>query len=192
MEIKNRLENYVGVFDNTFPERVLNTFLKVIKDYKNFTNAAIIKDGGMEVHTDTRNAQFWSLGRNLQSMTEVHWANFMHNKIWNYANEYCSRIEKNMDLIVKEINVLKYEVGGHYVAHTDHHKTEPRTLSFIFFLNDDYEGGDIHFFFPNEQNKMIIKKKAGRLIIFPSNFLYPHAVEPVTKGVRYTVVSWML
>jgi len=192
MEIKNRLENYVGVFDNTFPERVLNTFLKVIKDYKNFTNAAIIKDGGMEVHTDTRNAQFWSLGRNLQSMTEVHWANFMHNKIWNYVNEYCSRIEKKMDLIVKEINVLKYEVGGHYVAHTDHHRTEPRTLSFIFFLNDDYEGGDIHFFFPNEQNKMIIKKKAGRLIIFPSNFLYPHAVEPVTKGVRYTVVSWML
>jgi predicted 2-oxoglutarate/Fe(II)-dependent dioxygenase YbiX len=192
MEIKNRLENYVGVFDNTFPERVLNTFLKVIKDHKNFQRASIIDLNGNKVETKTRNAKVWTLASNLNSMTEVHWANFMHNKIWNYANEYCSRIEQNMDLIVKEINVLKYEVGGHYVAHTDHHKTEPRTLSFIFFLNDDYEGGDIHFFFPNEQNKMIIKKKAGRLIIFPSNFLYPHAVEPVTKGVRYTVVSWML
>jgi len=192
MEVRNRLENYVGIFDNTFSERVLDTFLKVIKDHKNFKSASIIDFNGNKVETKTRNAKVWTLASNLNSMTEVHWANFMHHKIWTYANKYCSRIQKNMDLIVKEINVLKYEVGGHYVAHVDHHREEPRTLSFIFFLNDDYEGGNVNLFLPNEQNKMVIKKKAGRLIIFPSNFLYLHAVEPVTSGVRYTVVSWML
>ena len=30
----------------------------------------------------------------------------------------------------------------------------------------------------------------GDLLIFPSNFLYPHRVDPVTKGVRYSYVSW--
>jgi predicted 2-oxoglutarate/Fe(II)-dependent dioxygenase YbiX len=35
-----------------------------------------------------------------------------------------------------------------------------------------------------------IKFKTGDLLIFPSNFLYPHRVEPVTKGVRYSFISW--
>jgi predicted 2-oxoglutarate/Fe(II)-dependent dioxygenase YbiX len=36
-----------------------------------------------------------------------------------------------------------------------------------------------------------IKFKQGDLIIFPSIFLYPHRVEPVTKGVRYSFISWV-
>ncbi len=33
--------------------------------------------------------------------------------------------------------------------------------------------------------------KTGDMIIFPSNFLYPHQVMPVTKGERYSIVSWL-
>jgi len=35
-----------------------------------------------------------------------------------------------------------------------------------------------------------IKMNTGDVVIFPSNFLYPHKVNPVTKGVRYSCVSW--
>ena len=35
-----------------------------------------------------------------------------------------------------------------------------------------------------------IKIEAGDLLLFPSVFLYPHKVEPVTKGERYSFVSW--
>ena len=35
-----------------------------------------------------------------------------------------------------------------------------------------------------------INLKAGDLLLFPSNFLYPHRVLPVTKGVRHSYVSW--
>ena len=31
----------------------------------------------------------------------------------------------------------------------------------------------------------------GDIIIFPSNFMYPHKVEPVTKGTRYSYISWI-
>ena len=40
------------------------------------------------------------------------------------------------------------------------------------------------------QNKEY-KLKAGEVIIFPSNFLYPHKVNPVSKGTRYTFISWV-
>lgn len=58
-------------------------------------------------------------------------------------------------------------------------------LSIIGSLNDDYEGGEFIMFQDEE-----IKLKQGDLMIFPSVFLYPHRVEPVTKGVRNTFVSW--
>ena len=60
------------------------------------------------------------------------------------------------------------------------------TLSIVGILNDDYEGGELIMF---EDKK--IETKKGDILIFPSNFLYPHEVTPVTKGVRYSYVSWV-
>jgi hypothetical protein len=60
------------------------------------------------------------------------------------------------------------------------------TLSIIGALNDDYEGGDLVMF-----DDHIIRLKAGDIMIFPSTFLYPHRVAPVTSGVRHTFVSWV-
>ena len=31
----------------------------------------------------------------------------------------------------------------------------------------------------------------GDIIVFPSNFMFPHRVEPVTKGNRYSYISWV-
>jgi predicted 2-oxoglutarate/Fe(II)-dependent dioxygenase YbiX len=60
------------------------------------------------------------------------------------------------------------------------------TLSIVGFLNDDYEGGEFIMF-----DDMEIKLKQGDVLIFPSNFLYPHKVNPVTKGIRDSFVSWV-
>ena len=60
------------------------------------------------------------------------------------------------------------------------------TLSIVGVLNDDYKGGEFIMF-----DDMEIKLKQGDVLIFPSNFLYPHKVNPVTEGVRDTFVSWV-
>jgi predicted 2-oxoglutarate/Fe(II)-dependent dioxygenase YbiX len=58
-------------------------------------------------------------------------------------------------------------------------------LSILGVLNDDYEGGEFVMF-----TDEVIPLKKGDMMIFPSVFLYPHYVKPVTKGVRNTFVSW--
>ena len=60
------------------------------------------------------------------------------------------------------------------------------TLTILGALNNDYEGGELIMW---EQER--IHLPAGSVTIFPSNFLYPHRVAPVTKGVRYSYVSWV-
>ena len=59
-------------------------------------------------------------------------------------------------------------------------------LSIVGVLNENYEGGEFVMF----KNKKI-KLLTGDLLIFPSNFLYPHRVAPVKKGTRYSYVSWV-
>ena len=59
-------------------------------------------------------------------------------------------------------------------------------LSIVGALNNNYEGGD--FVMWGEQK---IEIPAGSIIVFPSNFMFPHCVTPVTAGTRYSFVSWV-
>jgi len=58
-------------------------------------------------------------------------------------------------------------------------------LSVLGVLNDDYEGGEFYLI----DDKVDFSK--GDILVFPSNFMYPHKVEPVTKGTRYSYISWV-
>jgi predicted 2-oxoglutarate/Fe(II)-dependent dioxygenase YbiX len=57
-------------------------------------------------------------------------------------------------------------------------------MSYVGVFNDNYEGGE--FMLCDEE----IKLKQGDAVQFPSVFLYPHEVKPVTKGTRYSWVLW--
>ena len=54
-------------------------------------------------------------------------------------------------------------------------------------LNDNYDGGDFVFF----DEQYLVKKKKGSVIMFPSNFCFPHAVTPVTNGDRHSIITWI-
>jgi len=57
-------------------------------------------------------------------------------------------------------------------------------LTVLGVLNEDYEGGELMLC--GEK----IELKTGDVMVFPSNFLYPHEVKPVKSGLRYSFVSW--
>jgi predicted 2-oxoglutarate/Fe(II)-dependent dioxygenase YbiX len=58
-------------------------------------------------------------------------------------------------------------------------------LSVVGALNDNYKGGEFVMFEDTH-----IPLPAGSVMVFPSVFLYPHRVEPITEGIRYSLVSW--
>jgi len=58
-------------------------------------------------------------------------------------------------------------------------------LTVLGALNNEYEGGEF-FMFGDKQ----IDLQAGSVIVFPSNFMYPHEVKKIKSGVRYSFVSW--
>jgi predicted 2-oxoglutarate/Fe(II)-dependent dioxygenase YbiX len=104
----------------------------------------------------------------------------MNNQLWKYNITHSNQAE-----------FLIYDIGGKYEAHVDTfhaHSNETRKITILAILNDDFEGGK--FYVMNGSEKVYPKQNKGDVIIFPSFMV--HGVEPVTKGIRYTVVNWMV
>ena len=84
------------------------------------------------------------------------------------------------------LQILKYGVDQHFVDHIDDSPKKPRRLSYVYYVNDNYDGGEISF---NNYN-LTLKPLAHQLLVFPSNYPFRHKVHPVTKGIRYSMVQW--
>ena len=87
------------------------------------------------------------------------------------------------------IQVLDYEKTQEYKFHHDVADEKSRqefyrTISIILYLTNDFEGGRTLF------NHDAFKPKVGSALIFPSNWCYPHAGEPVTSGKKRVAVTW--
>ena len=84
--------------------------------------------------------------------------------------------------------LLRYRRGEFYTEHVDEFTDMQRQVSCSFSLNDDYQGGEFAFF----KNDLKIRAPKGSAIMFPSNFMYPHQILPVTEGVRYSIITWFV
>ena len=192
MEINICLDKYIKVFKDVAPNDVLENLIRICKESNHFEQASVLDGEGKSFLEDKiRNTFSWSMQNiGVKSLTEVHWTNFLYNVFNKSIDSYlkCINVESNWS--VSEVQILKYNVGGHYKFHVDNALSVPRTYSCIFFLNDDYEGGELVFKFPGKDNEHKIKTQKNSVVVWPSNFLYPHSVKPVTKGERYSVVSW--
>lgn len=79
--------------------------------------------------------------------------------------------------------------------------TPTRKLTVIFYANSqnnyypssgEYSGGDLTLNRISSNGETVrINPIAGTLVAFPSNFLYSHEVHRITKGYRFSIVTWL-
>ena len=195
MEVIKDIHSFICIFDNVLPENISNYFYKYCKDI-NYNKAKILGDGkGSKNVVDETIRKTLSCNMNNLgdiSLTKVHWSNFLAYVFSTFCKDYQKIYNTKNPTKIIDVQILKYTPGGHYLFHTDDAAEVHRTLSCVFFVNDDYEGGDLVFNYLNLEEQTTIKKKKNRLVIFPSNFLYPHSVKPVISGERYSVVACAL
>ena len=141
------------------------------------------------MNTSIRNVKGYHLG--FDTPTDLFYWNYIKKEIERLYIFYKSKFPKMDSSKINQIDLLKYGVGGKYEIHTDHFTTSIRALSVIINLNDSYEGGDLIFTDQKEKEIKRLKLEKGSIIFFPSNFLYPHGIQPITKGTRYSIVAWL-
>ncbi len=105
-------------------------------------------------------------------------------KIFRIAYKKCTDIY-NAKLRVferNEVHLIKFDKGYKMNQHVD----TTGDFAVIYYINDDYHGGEINF--PDLNLK--IKPKANSFITFPSNQDYLHEVFQNTEKERYSSTLW--
>ena len=106
-----------------------------------------------------------------------------NDKMWNFQITHLHEDLQFTEYDAENLGKYDYHMDmfmGNYI------QSEPltRKLSATLLLNDNFEGGEFEFYQQNLQPNM----SAGSLIVFPSFLI--HKVNPVTKGVRNSLVAW--
>ena len=128
---------------------------------------------------------------NFKTPTDLFYWNFVKQEIERLYMHYKIKFPKMSSDRINQIDLLKYNSGGKYEIHTDYFSKYPRHLSIIMNLNDEYKGGDLVF--TDQKNNVVKRLKLGKgsIVFFPSNFMYPHGITPITEGTRYSIVAWL-
>tara|TARA_B100000575_G_C23029872_1_gene592964 strand:- start:494 stop:1081 length:588 start_codon:yes stop_codon:yes gene_type:complete len=187
--LKTDLKHYMKQFKGRIDKNLCDTLVREI-DTVQFEQHTFY-----DAHTDK------DAPRSGSKELSVSWddcpsRSILTGKLWYVIRDYLTDVD--MPWFVKwsgytEPRFNRYDEDKKMALHCDHiqsmfdgkRKGIP-ILSVLGVLNDDYEGGEFIMFDDTE-----IKFDKGDILVFPSIFLYPHKVEPVKSGTRYSYISWV-
>lgn len=184
----NNIKDYIVVIENAITPALCDAILNEYKGSQDWI-PAVTSAGKMDAERQcsTIGMSFDSI-INKNKNIRLPLDKYMHATAGNALAQYG---QKFSDCGIQQdsgYDLLRYEVGQFYTTHTDSFKDRPRAVSCSFILNDDYEGGEFAFF----DRELKYKLKKGSCIMFPSNFMYPHEIMPVTSGTRYSIITWFI
>jgi len=186
--ILNDIREYVKVYSDFLNTGFCNEIIKSLEkcewethsfyDYKNNTtkrydNELAVTHGDIKLGKELSNKIWYAIEKYIVKDFNYRWFNGWHG----YAPIRFNKYDKNTKMA---------EHCDHIQSLFDGQIKGVPILSIVGLLNDNYKGGD---FIMWDDKK--IELSQGSVMIFPSNFMYPHKVTEVTKGVRYSYVSWV-
>jgi len=182
------LKDYIIVLDDVLPHSVCD---KILEEYANSDEwQQTVVAGG--VNTKIRSATTIQMSTDFVITRNAELRREIDSDVFAGASEAIQKYNANFDhSFIEEdsgYELLRYETGQFYTQHVDSYKGRPRAVSCSFALNDDYEGGEFGFF----DRELVIKAPKGGAVLFPSNFMYPHEIMPVTNGTRYSIITWFI
>lgn len=183
------LKHYIFVVKNFYDRRIMQSTIMQLKNIKWDHHKFISANGQQSAARSGENELSISWSDDIKTKDD------MQTQLWQVIDMYQKRLDFTWWSTwqgYSDMRFNKYEVNQKMALHKDHihslfdgkRKGIP-ILSILIALNDDYEGGDFVML-----DDYRIKLRQGDVLIFPSNFLFPHKVEPVKFGTRYTAISW--
>ena len=86
--------------------------------------------------------------------------------------------------------IQKYKKGeGKYIYHHDFlvnwERRRYRVITFLWYLNDVFEGGETEI-----GGEILVKPEAGKLLLFPACWTFPHRGKVPISHDKYIVTGW--
>ena len=115
---------------------------------------------------------------------------FTRRALRQYQNAF--KVTKHLPplKLLEEFRLKRYNGGSddRYDEHIDVQSPDSsrRFLSFLFYLNDDFTGGETEF-----TEGGLVTPRRGSVLVFPPYWMYPHAGRRVITGTKYIMSTYM-
>jgi predicted 2-oxoglutarate/Fe(II)-dependent dioxygenase YbiX len=173
------IEIFPGAVQFEFPESIAKQTIKSVNKSKLSWSDSMVGGGDLVKHI--RSSTGFDL--DMLEISKEKIRPIMYDCVKKYNNYYDISVSKDEGL-----SLLKYESYDKYDFHTDHGPGLSRDVSALIYLNPgEYDGGGTTF----KHFNYTINPDSPALVLFPSNYPYLHAAEPVSKGIKYIIVTWM-
>lgn len=177
--------NTFWYWDSVLDKKECEFILKNI-DNKKFQPAGITKDNKVDENTRVTDIYWLDVFSTVGCVLQAYINAANHYAGWDFKLRYMEKVQ-----IGKYTEDKDSFYDWHIDTNVPDQNQEQRKLSIALLLSDpkDFEGGKLELKeLDKEQNNKILKTQ-GSIVVFPS--FMEHKVTPVTKGTRYTAVSWM-
>jgi len=183
------LASYILEFRKCFDT---STCKKIIAYYNHDLQDSTITDPVNPVNKNIRNCTTKEI-LHPKTFGETLLVNYIKYKLMGCLKKYLETFPHCGTTELSQLDILCYKSNNYkagYKFHVDFGKTtNHRTLSISVCLNNDYKGGEFVFHQPGGNN-LIYPQNIGDVIIFPSNFIFPHQVNKIEDGTRFALVGW--
>ncbi len=111
-------------------------------------------------------------------------------------NRRLAKASRSLPECGEAMQILRYQPGQQYRTHLDFiaGAENPRVLTALIYLNEDYEGGETAFV----RTALKVKGRKGDVLVFRNagedkrvDPLSEHAGLPVTRGTKYLASRWI-
>jgi Rps23 Pro-64 3,4-dihydroxylase Tpa1-like proline 4-hydroxylase len=182
------MKEYILEVKKIIPQNICKKIISYF-DY-GYNDAAIV--GEEKLNKEIRNCVTRSV-LNTKTFGEHLCSQYVKKIIFDCVKHYQDTHSVNIDKI-SQLDLLKYETNKFKAGYKFHRDfglgCSERSLSISICLNNEYEGGE--FVFDTPEGHHTIPQNVGDAVIFPSNFMFPHQVNKVTKGKRYALIGWVI
>ena len=182
-----KLEDFIKVFDNILSVDLCDKILGEYEDSSDWNHSCV---GQGTVDKTTRNCSIICMSNQIIIDNNYESRKFIdsniHSSLHEALKQYKILFPHFEPTIDTGYDLLRYNTGEFYTSHTDSFKEQQRSISCSISLNDDFVGGEFAFF----DREIMIRLPKGSVVMFPSNFMYPHEIMPVIEGTRYSIITW--
>ena len=173
------IEIFPGAVQFNFPEEVAKKTIRLVNESNKTWVDSSVGSGTVAKHI--RSSLSFDLDALEISKNEIR--PILYDCVKKYSNYYETPIYRD-----ESLNLLRYESYDKYEYHVDYGGNMRRSVSCLIYLNPgEYSGGGTNF----KHFNYTINPESPALVLFPSNYPYLHAAEPVSEGVKYIIVTWM-
>jgi hypothetical protein len=130
---------------------------------------------------------------------------FLYEELSNGLKKYLIYLNENIfsnttikydffdkqDLQVETFMIQKYDMKkGKYLYHhdfsSDNNSTRHRVITYIWYLNDIFEGGETEFW----GGTYNVRPETGKLLLFPAQWSFPHRGKTPQSDNKYIITGW--